>query len=1249
MIKQRKRTTKYLLAVLAAALAVLCTAGLLLTLYENKSRELTRLQNEAIALLDARKGEYDTQKIVLRNTSVEEAQGLAERFGAALRITQNGEFATLTLPEGVGICDIYAKSENRELIGSMSPDFFMQTADLTPARPNYSVSDTEYEKQSYLDYINIDKTWEASKGEGVTVAVIDTGIDTDHPEFAGKISEYSYNATKDKSVKEYGDWSLVEDTQGHGTAVCGVISAGMDGVGTVGIAPEAQLLVIKAESNSVGGFYRSSDIVFGIYYAIEQGADVINMSFSGDENNTKEAVRLAAECGIICVAAAGNNATVADCYPAADDNVIGVGALAKDSYELAAYSNYGNNTTLVSAGTVYTTAIGGTYAEKEGTSFACPAVSAAVALYLSKNKEADLSDIIAELKISSTDLGNDGCDSLFGYGLLDVGALVCEERGTLTLDTRTEELNNASLSFVRNKALQTIPIPEREGYVFDGWYYDAELTKPLKLYYDIFTSDLTLYAGWSKTDSSLFKYVEREDGTVMVTAYTGNEKNVAVPAKIDDKAVTAIGGTTFVMRTDIESISIPSSVNLLNGTVFFGASSVQSFSISGGESESFGIIDGVLFDKSEKTLVAYPAGKEGEYDIPIGVRYIGPCAFACAKISGIDLTGISTIGSHAFANAQLESLSIPYAVSFVDRYAFAANTNLKTLRLGRSTVSVSEYAFAYCDNLKTLSIPAGVLEIRKYAFYQNTSLQTVEFERNCSLSIIEEGAFAECAIKALAFPQTMVSIAEKAFYKNAELAKVDFAEGCRLFRIDARAFEGCASLCELTLSTQLEKIGEKAFCNTAITSVSLPDSLVYLGSGAFAECTALKDILVGDESTLYTSVDGVLYNADKTSILAYPAGRTQSEYTLIGTATAVDEAAFRGAKNLKKVNLPSTLSFIGREAFSSSGLTEVNITDNIAHIGAYAFSGLKELKKFEVSETHEKYASVDGMLCSKDGERLIAVPSSMAGELTLSDRIRIIDFGAFESSELLRINIPDGVQLIAADAFKNSTAVIYCREGTAAHGYAESNLDSYFVYNEATPTPPTLYAAGETTVTLVSHKGYEYRLDGGEWQSSNIFTGLERNTEYTFYQREAQADHKEASEESVAASFTTLDHSFGEVVEGVDANCEHEGRQAYYLCENCGEYFTADKEQTTKEKLTIAKKDHSYGEDDICDICKYNRAESTETTDIQDSTEPSGTSEKPTEPLPSKSGCKAYALTAPLWLVAVIAVGVSISARKKDR
>lgn len=280
MKKMKKR--KILAAVVLTVAVCLCLS--IATVYHFvHEQQLDNLQNEALAQLERDRGEYDEQSIVLQATSKARAEELAAQFGATLRITSDGRYARLTLPEGVTIRDVYAEKENRQYIEEMSADYKARISDLTeteeagerlPIRPQYTVTDTDYDQQTYLDYLNMSNVWSKYTGSGITVAVIDTGIDTDHPEFAGRISEYSYNATEDKIVKDWltedgsYDWSLIEDEQGHGTAVTGVIAANMNSGNVVGIAPKVTIITIKAECDASGAFERTSDLVFGLYYAI---------------------------------------------------------------------------------------------------------------------------------------------------------------------------------------------------------------------------------------------------------------------------------------------------------------------------------------------------------------------------------------------------------------------------------------------------------------------------------------------------------------------------------------------------------------------------------------------------------------------------------------------------------------------------------------------------------------------------------------------------------------------------------------------------------------------------------------------------------------------------------------------------------------------------------------------------------------------------------------------------------------------
>jgi len=298
--------------------------------------------------------------------------------------------------------------------------------------------------------------------------------------------------------------------------------------------------------------------------------DVVNMSFgSTGINPFAAATRLAVDSDVICVAAAGNDATAQLTYPAADENVIGVGALADNGWELASYSNYGENSDIVAPGTVYTAAMGGGYKTINGTSFASPIVAAAVALYKQQNKYCEFADVVEMLQASSYDLGDLGDDWYFGYGALDINALLCEERGTVTFNYLTDEIETTTQVFIRNHTLQNIPEPERNYCVFDGWYYDIDCTEELNLYEDVFSSDLTLYANWVNEDDGIpYTYVTLDDETIEIRSYTGKRRYITIPDKIEGKVVSSIGDFAFSGQTRLRQVNLPSGLTHIGLSAF---------------------------------------------------------------------------------------------------------------------------------------------------------------------------------------------------------------------------------------------------------------------------------------------------------------------------------------------------------------------------------------------------------------------------------------------------------------------------------------------------------------------------------------------------------------------------------------------------------------------------------------------------------------------------------------------------------
>ena len=668
---------------ITAVLVLVIVLGLCLSLaavyHYVREQQLDELQNEALAQLERDRDEYDEQSIVLQETSKARAKELAARFGAELRITSDGKYARLTLPEGVTIRDVYADRENRAYIEELSADYRARISDIVqaedepgrrlPVRPQNTVSDTDYSRQTYLDYLNMSTVWNSYTGSGVTVAVIDTGIDTDHPEFAGRISEYSYNATQDKIVKDWltedgsYDWSLVEDEQGHGTAVTGVLAANMNSGSVVGVAPNVTILTIKAECDAMGAFKRTSDLVFGLYYAIERDVQIVNMSFGVYINNYfAEAAQLAYDSDVICVASAGNDATASLCYPAADEHVIGVGALGEE-WTLAGYSNYGENSDLVAPGSTYTTLAGGSYGTMRGTSFSAPLISGALALYAQSDRYTTFEEVTQLLYASCYDLGELGNDWEYGFGAPDLSALLLEERGTVTFDMLTDELENEKALFIRGHTLQELPAPERLYAIFDGWYYDDTFTQAVEYYADAFEGDLTLYAKWANEDDGIpYTYVVLDDGTVEIRSYTGHRRYITIPEKIEGRVVSSIGDFAFSGQSRLR-----------------------------------------------------------EVDLPRGLTRIGRAAFSgCSNLVSIRIpAGVKTIGEKAFLNnVRLSSV------------AFLADSKLQT---------IGDFAFEACGRLERIELPAELTMVNATAFYGTRALHTINVQKGNAVFASNDG------------------------------------------------------------------------------------------------------------------------------------------------------------------------------------------------------------------------------------------------------------------------------------------------------------------------------------------------------------------------------------------------------------------------------------------------------------------------------------------------------------------------------
>jgi len=421
-----------------------------------------------------------------------------------------------------------------------------------------------------------------------------------------------------------------------------------------------------------------------------------------------------------------------------------------------------------------------------------------------------------------------------------------------------------------------------------------------------------------------------------------------------------------------------------------------------------------------------------------------------------DNLGITEIGEEAFAgNNNIISVIIPEGVTIIRSVAFVYCGNLSSISLPNSLKTIGFRSFQACSSLSSITIPNSVTLIENWAFSGCSSLTSITIPKSLEyLGIMNFDGCSKLKSINVDVENEIYSSIEGVLYDKKQTILYRYPAGKSgstfsipntVTEISPAAFSGCLDLTSITISSKVVNIRESAFIGcSGLTVITIPNLVETIEARVFEYCDKLSSINVDEGNKVFSSVEGVLFNKDKTVLIRCPEGKTEMAYQIPNSVKiisnraflncrkinsiemqnmveTIEEYAFANCENIVSFKLSNSTASIGKNAFEScSSLTTLTIPASVKTIGELIFLYCLKLTAIHVDKDNKNYSSTEGVFYNKEKTVLYNYPAGKNEiEFIIPNSVEEISPWACYCSTIKSLVIPKSVKLIGAYAFSN--------------------------------------------------------------------------------------------------------------------------------------------------------------------------------------------------------------------------------------